>query len=107
VVGECAEIELSSICGACNVRPVEMDLGQLSVSTVTVRTLVAEQFAQWRHLRIEAVSSPGVTHHGRQTGVFGSEGPDEHPVRTDRNQRTGPIERVGVAVLDGAVEHID
>ena len=40
-------------------RPVEMDPGQLSVSTVTVRTLVAEQFPQWRHLRIEAVSSPG------------------------------------------------
>jgi aminoglycoside phosphotransferase (APT) family kinase protein len=36
-----------------------MDPGQLSVSTVTVRTLVAEQFPQWRHLRIEAVSSPG------------------------------------------------
>ena len=35
---------------------------------------------------------PRVTHHGRQTGVFGSEGPDEHPVRTDRNQRAGPIE---------------
>jgi len=36
-----------------------MDPGQLSVSTVTVRTLVAEQFPQWRNLRIEAVSSPG------------------------------------------------
>jgi aminoglycoside phosphotransferase (APT) family kinase protein len=40
-------------------RAVEMHPGQLSVSPVAVRTLVAEQFPQWQHLQIEAVSSPG------------------------------------------------
>jgi aminoglycoside phosphotransferase (APT) family kinase protein len=32
---------------------------QLSVSPLTVRTLVAEQFPQWQHLPIQAVPSPG------------------------------------------------
>jgi aminoglycoside phosphotransferase (APT) family kinase protein len=36
-----------------------MHPGQLSVSPVAVRTLVAEQFPQWQHLQVEAVSSPG------------------------------------------------
>jgi len=36
-----------------------MHPGQLSVSTGTVRTLVAEQFPHWHDLRIEAVSSLG------------------------------------------------
>jgi aminoglycoside phosphotransferase (APT) family kinase protein len=36
-----------------------MHPGQLSVSPVTVRTLVADRFPQWQHLHIEAVSSPG------------------------------------------------
>ncbi len=36
-----------------------MHPGQLSVSPVTVRTLVAEQFPQWQHLRIQAVPSVG------------------------------------------------
>jgi aminoglycoside phosphotransferase (APT) family kinase protein len=36
-----------------------MHPGQLSVSQATVRTLVAEQFPQWQHLHVEAVSSPG------------------------------------------------
>jgi aminoglycoside phosphotransferase (APT) family kinase protein len=36
-----------------------MHPGQLSVSPVTVRTLVAEQFPRWQHLDVEAVSSPG------------------------------------------------
>jgi aminoglycoside phosphotransferase (APT) family kinase protein len=36
-----------------------MHPGQLSISPVTARTLIAEQFPQWQHLRIEAVSSPG------------------------------------------------
>ncbi len=36
-----------------------MHPGQLSVSPVTVLTLVAEQFPQWQHLHVEAVSSPG------------------------------------------------
>jgi aminoglycoside phosphotransferase (APT) family kinase protein len=36
-----------------------MHPGQLSISPVTVRTLIAEQFPQWQHLPIEAVSSPG------------------------------------------------
>jgi aminoglycoside phosphotransferase (APT) family kinase protein len=40
-------------------RAVEMHPGQLSVSLVTVRRLVVEQFPQWQHLRIEAVSSVG------------------------------------------------
>src|SRR5271155_1982510 len=50
---------------------------------------------------------PRITNDGRQTGVFGSEGPHEHPVRTDRNQRAAVIEGIGVAVLHSAVEHID
>jgi aminoglycoside phosphotransferase (APT) family kinase protein len=36
-----------------------MHPGQLSVSTATVRTLVAEQFPQWCHLHVEAISSAG------------------------------------------------
>jgi aminoglycoside phosphotransferase (APT) family kinase protein len=36
-----------------------MHPGQLSVSPVTVRTLVAEQFPRWQHLDVEAVKSPG------------------------------------------------
>jgi aminoglycoside phosphotransferase (APT) family kinase protein len=40
-------------------RAVQMHPGQLSISPVTVRTLIAEQFPQWQHLQIEAVSSPG------------------------------------------------
>ena len=40
-------------------RAVEMHPGQLSVSPVAVRTLVAEQFPQWQHLHIQAVPSPG------------------------------------------------
>ena len=36
-----------------------MHPGQLSISPVAVRMLIAEQFPQWQHLHIEAVSSPG------------------------------------------------
>jgi aminoglycoside phosphotransferase (APT) family kinase protein len=36
-----------------------MHPGQLSVSPATVRTLLAEQFPQWQHLHVEAVSSAG------------------------------------------------
>jgi aminoglycoside phosphotransferase (APT) family kinase protein len=36
-----------------------MHPGQLSVSPITVRTLLAEQFPQWQHLRIQGVPSPG------------------------------------------------
>ena len=38
---------------------VEMHPGQLSISTRTVRTLVAEQFPHWQHLGVRAVPSPG------------------------------------------------
>jgi aminoglycoside phosphotransferase (APT) family kinase protein len=36
-----------------------MHSGQLSVSPVTVRALVAEQFPQWQTFHIQAVPSPG------------------------------------------------
>lgn len=36
-----------------------MHPGQLAVTSDTVRELVAEQFPQWQHLQIGAVSSPG------------------------------------------------
>ncbi|WP_204805055.1 aminoglycoside phosphotransferase family protein [Mycobacterium riyadhense] len=36
-----------------------MHPGQLSVPILTVRTLIAEQFPQWRHLHVQAVPSPG------------------------------------------------
>lgn len=39
-----------------------MHPGQLSVSTASVRTLVALQFPQWRHLHVEAVSSAATVH---------------------------------------------
>jgi hypothetical protein len=36
-----------------------------------------------------------------------SNGHAEHPVRTDGNQRARAVERVGVTVLYGTVEHVD
>src|ERR1700683_1067280 len=35
------------------------------------------------------------------------ERPDEHPVRADGDGGTGLVERIGEAVLGGAVEHVD
>src|SRR5258705_6581107 len=44
---------------ACNAATVDMHPGQLAVSPLTVRTLVADQFPEWQNLQIQAVPSPG------------------------------------------------
>ena len=48
-----------------------------------------------------------VAHDRWQAGGFGVERPDDHPVRTDRDGRAGPIKRIGVAVLQSPIEHVD
>src|ERR1700747_3746455 len=46
-------------------------------------------------------------HHGRKTRRFSLKGPKNHPVRTDGNRGTRGVERVRVASLGGAVQHVD
>src|ERR1700757_5050257 len=48
-----------------------------------------------------------VPHYGRKTRRFSVKGPKNHPVRTDGNRGTRGVERVRVASLGGAVQHVD
>src|SRR5580700_1082277 len=49
----------------------------------------------------------GVAHDCRQTSGFRVERPEDHPVRANRDSRTRPVKRIGVAVLQSAIEHVD
>ena len=56
---------------------------------------------------VEHDPSPRITHVTRNSVTVGVVWPNDHPVRTNRDWRTSPVEWIGVAVLGRTTEHIN